>query len=232
MSSQVSNQSPSAEQSKAERVYDYLRGRIRELKIPPGARLSKNKIAVSCGVSRAPVSEAIARLASEGLVDVFPQSGSFVAQIRAEDIEEALFIRYGLEVEAVKQVTAEASPELIARLEGNLSQQERAMSSKPLDPVLMDDLDEAFHEIIITAIHSPRASRLLNAARAMLDRPRFLALPEHDRPYRTIVEHQRILDAIKTGDPDLAGAAMRVHIKAVADAIDEKLSQIVEQADD
>jgi len=220
------------DQSKTQRVYDYLRGRIRELKIPPGERLRKNKIAVACGVSRAPVSEAIARLASEGLVDVFAQSGSFVAPIREEDIHEALFMRSALEVEAVKQVTREADPDLLDCLEQNLKLQAQALNAKKLNLVKLDDLDEMFHLTIISAIHSPRAQRILAAARAILDRPRFLALPEHDRPYDTLKEHMRILDAMRTGDPGLAGSAMRVHITAVSAAIEEKLAQITEVDDE
>lgn len=232
MLSQTTNAEPSSELSKAQRVYDYLRGRIRELKIAPGSRLSKNKIALACGVSRAPVSEAIARLASEGLVDVFPQNGSFVSPIRNEDIREALFIRKGLEAEAINQVTREADPELLDRLKENVQKQARALQQKQLDLVLLDDLDEVFHSLIITAIHSPRAQRVLNAARAMLDRPRFLALPEHNRTHKTLIEHQRILDAICTGDTELARAAMRVHINAVSDAINETLEQIADNHDD
>ena len=70
------------ETSKAERVYEHLRRGIRELTLPPGAPLRKEELALELGVSRAPVSEAIARLAEEGLVEVFPQHGSFVAPKR------------------------------------------------------------------------------------------------------------------------------------------------------
>lgn len=48
----------------------------------PGERIDKNELSVEYGVSRAPLSEVTARLAAEGLVDVIPQSGSFVAAIR------------------------------------------------------------------------------------------------------------------------------------------------------
>src|SRR5258708_30187899 len=92
------------DRSKCDRVYGDLRRRIRELALPPGAPLRKEEIAVSLGVSRAPVSEAIARLADEGLVDVFPQHGSFVAPIRAADVRESLFIRTALETEAMRRV--------------------------------------------------------------------------------------------------------------------------------
>jgi DNA-binding GntR family transcriptional regulator len=217
-----------SDHSKSERVYNYLRRHIRELDIPPGAPLRKNEIALECGVSRAPVSEAIARLAAEGLVDVFPQSGSFVSPIRPEDIRECMFIRMALEVEAVRRIAATRDSQLLERLEANIRAQAEALGKQELDIANYDDLDEALHAEIIAAIESPRARHLLETARVLLDRPRFLALPEHHRPEETFREHKRIVDAIGTGDPEFAAAAMRVHLTMVTKAIEAKLSTIVE----
>jgi DNA-binding GntR family transcriptional regulator len=214
------------DESKAQRVYSYLRRRIRDLAIPPGTALRKNEIALECGVSRAPVSEAIARLSAEGLIDVYPQSGSFVSPIRPKDVRESMFIRTGLEVEAVRCVARVADPALLQRLEANIEAQAEALSSTPLNAAKYDDLDEEFHAMIIAALHSPRARHLLESARVLLDRPRYLALPENQRPQDTFAEHRRIVDAISTGDPELAAAAMRVHLSNVATAIEAKLAQI------
>jgi DNA-binding GntR family transcriptional regulator len=218
----------SSDHSKSERVYNYLRRHIRELDIPPGAPLRKNEIALECGVSRAPVSEAIARLAAEGLVEVFPQSGSFVSPIRPEDIRECMFIRMALEVEAVRRIAVKHDSQLLERLEANIRAQAEALDQQELDIANYDDLDEALHAEIIAAIESPRARHLLETARVLLDRPRFLALPEHHRPEETFKEHKRIVDAIGTGDPEFAAAAMRVHLTMVTKAIEAKLSTIVE----
>ena len=218
----------STDRSKAERVHRELRRRIRELELQPGLRLHKNEIALEFGVSRAPVSEAIAWLAEEGLVDVYPQSGSFVSPIRPEDVREALLIRTGLEVEAVRRVTQMADAGLLQRLDENLEAQAAAVRAK--DMALLDDLDESFHAIIIAAINSPRSQRLLDSARALLDRPRFHALPEGGRPHATIAEHRRIADAIRTGDAELAGAAMRVHIAMVARAIELDAAETAAQS--
>jgi DNA-binding GntR family transcriptional regulator len=65
------------DKSKTERVYRDLSRRIRELDLPPGLQLDKNRIADEYGVSRAPVSDAIARLATERPVG----SGSQEAQV-------------------------------------------------------------------------------------------------------------------------------------------------------
>lgn len=212
------------DRSKSERVYLDLRRRIRELQLPPGSRLNKNEIALEYGVSRAPVSEGIARLADEGLVDVYPQSGSFVSPIRAEDIHESLLIRTGLEVEAVRRVAALADAGLVERLEANLDDQCGAVAAN--DMVALDELDTAFHATIFDALASTRAQHLLDQTRALLDRSRFHALPEEGRPLDTVAEHRRIVDAIRTGDAELAGAAMRVHLAMVAKAIERDFARM------
>ena len=212
------------DKSKAERVYRELRRRIRELTLPPGAPLRKEEIALEMGVSRAPVSEAIARLADEALVDVFPQHGSFVAPIRAEDVRESLFIRTALEVEAIRRVTQMADPDLMTQLEENLAAQAAAL--KDGDLVVFYDLDEALHAAIFSALQAPRALRLLDAARAPLDRPRRLGLPEQGRPEATLAEHRRMVDAIASGDPEFAAAAMRAHLAQVGRSVERELAHI------
>jgi DNA-binding GntR family transcriptional regulator len=215
---------PDDDALKSERVYRDLRRRIRELELTPGSKLQKQDIADEYGVSRGPVNEAIARLAAEALVDVFPQSGSFVAPIRLEDVRESLLIRTGLEVEAVRRATAAADEAFIAQLDANLDAQAAAVKAR--DMARLDDLDEAFHSTILHAVKSPGAQRLLDRTRAILDRPRFHALPEDGRPNATFAEHRRIVDAIRTRDVELAGAAMRVHLSMVAQAIERDIEQI------
>jgi DNA-binding GntR family transcriptional regulator len=140
------------DRSKIGRVYRDLRRRIRELELPPGLQLDKNRIADEYGVSRAPVSDAIARLAAERLVDVLPQSGSFVAPIRPEELRESLLIRTGLEVEVARRVA-------------------QAASVKRNDLARLDGLDEAFHMLIMSGVKSESAEHLLDRTRAILNRP-------------------------------------------------------------
>jgi len=197
--------------------------------LQPGSQLDKNEIANAYGVSRAPVSEAIARLAVEGLADVFPQSGSFVAPIRLDDVRESLLIRTGLEVEAVRRAVLVGGEQFFARLEENLTQQGAAV--KRNDIVALDDLDSAFHGIILGAVNSPSVARLVDRARAILDRPRFYALPVEGRPRDTVAEHRRIVDAVRTGDVELAGASMRVHLAMVSRAIERTISLMQSESD-
>jgi DNA-binding GntR family transcriptional regulator len=224
MRKRIRNSEGRSDHSKAERVYRDLRRGIRDLALTPGSRLDKNELSKKYGVSRAPLSEAIARLASEGLVDVFPQSGSFVAAIRPQDIRDSMLIRTGLEVEAARRASQHATIALLAKLDANIEQQSAAIRAK--DWATLDDLDESFHLQIMQAVDSPRALQLLDSTRAVLDRPRYHALPLYGRPKDSVAEHHRILDAIKTGDAELAGAAMRVHLTMVARAIECEIAKL------
>lgn len=210
--------------SKTERVYAVLRHRIRELTLPPGAPLRKEEIALELGVSRAPVSDAITRLAEEGLVDVFPQHGSFVAAIRATDVREALFIRAALETEAMRQLATRADAKILRDLDDNIAAQAVALRANDLGKFY--DLDEALHALLFGGVEKPRALRLLEAARAPLDRVRRLALPEPGRPEQTLTEHRALVDAIRSGDAEYAASAMRAHLTMVGRAIEKKLPEI------
>ena len=72
------------------------------------------------GVSRFPVSEALGRLAAEGLVEVLPQRGTRVARIDLADCRQAMFIRRALEIAAVRNVAPRADAGLLAALDRNL----------------------------------------------------------------------------------------------------------------
>lgn len=222
------NEDANGDLTKTERVYSDLRRRIRELDLAPGTQLRKNELAEEFGVSRAPISEALAKLANEGLVDIYRQSGSYVAPIRNQDIRESMIIRTALEVETVRRATAGITSEQIAELQHNLDQQTQALEADNL--ALLDELDTQFHKIIVSMIDCKRLANELEACRARLDRQRFQSLREHSRPADTINEHRRIFDAMRSRDAEYAAAAMRAHLNYVNIAIERWLDEKQEQA--
>ena len=60
------------------RTFLAVREAIMELNVLPGEIIRKQYICNVLGVSRSPVSEALAKLRNESLVEVVPQSGTFV----------------------------------------------------------------------------------------------------------------------------------------------------------
>lgn len=191
-------------------VYRDLRGDILALRRPPGAPIAEKQISEAYGVSRTPVREAVLKLADEGLVEIYPQSGTFVARIPLAALPEAITIRRVLE-EAVARFAAErATRSQVARLRASLeAQRERAAAG---DRDGFHKADEEFHALLADISGYPGFWTLVNQVKVQVDRYRRLTLPLTGRMAEVVVEHEAVVDAIAAGDPEAAAAALKAHL--------------------
>lgn len=198
-------------------IHAVLRQDVITLRLGPGTRLSENELAERFGTSRAPVREALIRLAEEGLIDVLPQRGSFVSRIPMTAILRAWFVREALEVAAVRRA-AEALPvdaRAIESAHAAIADQRRAGE----DPVAFTLADEAFHHALAAASAIPNLWTVVEREKAPLDRVRFLSLPASPRATPIVAEHEAILAAILAGDAEAAASAMRAHLGTVLERL-------------
>lgn len=193
-------------------VTDTLRQAIVTLALKPGEVLDKGAICERLGVSRFPVSEALARLQAEGLVDILPQRGSIVSLVKIADVLEYMLIRKALEAEAVRVVTDNHSEELLETLQRSLSYQKAAVEID--DQFGFHERDLEFHDIIFGDMRFSKVKAVIENTRANLDRARRLILTPR-RLSVTLNEHQRIVEGIAGGDGQRAAQAMRQHIDSV-----------------
>lgn len=195
-----------------QRVQEVIRDAIVRLDLPPGTAIDKVALCARLGVSRFPVSEALGRLAAEGLVEVLSQRGTRVARIDLADCRQAMFIRRALEIAAVRAVAPRADAGLLAALDRNLREQEGARGADDLNRFHQIDLE--MHELLLGFLGYERVKHAVEAARASLDRARlFMCTPA--RQISTFGEHEAIVAAVKKRDPDAAAAAMERHLDAV-----------------
>lgn len=193
-------------------VTQAIRNAIVTLALPPGSMIDKTAICTELGVSRFPVSEALARLQIEGLVDIAPQRGSTVSLVRIADVREYMLIRKGLESEALRVLIGSHDKSLIDALHANLASQRQAAERD--DAETFHQIDIAFHDIIYRSLGFTRIKTIIDSARANLDRARRLIITPR-RLALTIAEHQAIFDGILAADAAGASRAMRAHIDAV-----------------
>jgi len=115
---------------------------------------------------------------------------------------------------AIAREAAEAgSSVLLARLRGLVAEQEAAAAVE--DSVAFLRLDEAFHRSIAEDIGRGFAWTVLEEIKAQMDRVRYLSF-EGATPLPEIIrQHRAILDGIAAGDPDIAEAAMRRHLREI-----------------
>ncbi|TMJ36038.1 MAG: GntR family transcriptional regulator [Alphaproteobacteria bacterium] len=194
------------------RVVDVLRNAIVMHAFEPGAPLDKARLCERLGVSRFPVSEALARLKAEGLVDIQPQRGTTVSLIRLSDVRENMFLRKALEVEAVKSLAGTIDDAVLDRLNDNLVAQKQVATGR--DKQDFHGLDLAFHDTLLSALGFPRVKAAAESARLALDRVRLL-LSSPLRNVRTIEEHGRIVAALTQRDSARAALAMGDHLDQV-----------------
>ncbi|MCA9129367.1 MAG: GntR family transcriptional regulator [Planctomycetales bacterium] len=196
------------------------------LVMPPGCLINERQLCEQLGVSRTPLREAILQLSVENLVLVIPNSGTFVSRINLQDVFDGQLVRDALEMKVVRLAAAKMNTSAERKLDFNLHQQTKL--AEDLDYDGFYELDEEFHSMICDIGASPGMWKIINSAKAQLDRVRRLAFPAPSHLSVVLKEHTAIATALKIRASDEAAAAMKVHLDRVFETI-RRL--IVEQSD-
>ncbi|WP_422372453.1 GntR family transcriptional regulator [Hoeflea sp.] len=196
--------------SLAQKVYMSLKQAILSLTFRPGEIMQKSEICAELGVSRSPVAEAVARLSTEGLVNVVPQAGTFVSRFSMDEIREGAFLREALELAAVEIVARTITEDQLVLLRRNLRIQEALMEDGDISGFYQ--MDARMHELIMSFTNFKRLATLAETAWVHVNRARRLNLPAPGRIEATLDEHRAIVDALEAHDPEAARAATRYHL--------------------
>jgi DNA-binding GntR family transcriptional regulator len=181
-------------------------------------RLDEKQLAANLGVSRTPVREALARLRQEGLVDMLPRRGAYIARKGRSEIIEMITVWAALEAMAARLSTERASDAEISGLR-------ELFETFPKGQDLHYRLDEysvanlRFHQAVIDISHSELLSgmvaKLLVHVRAIRGR----TIHDADRVNSSIVDHMHIIEALEARDADLAERLVRDHALGLAEHV-------------
>lgn len=191
-------------------VRDELRTLVISGELAPGTRLVEDRLAVSLGVSRNPVREALHALAAEGFVELSPRRGAVVARVTPQQAEDLFAVRGALEALAARLAALRAGPEGTARLREVLEQARAATEAGDLDRVA--ELNSAFHSRVVEVggneylgmLVAPMARRVQWVFRASVAQ----------RGPHSWSEHEGLVAAIAQGDADHAEALAVAHVRA------------------
>ncbi|MHA1544869.1 MAG: GntR family transcriptional regulator, partial [Alphaproteobacteria bacterium] len=203
----------------ARRAYGFLREAIVSLEMPPGTPINKDEVCARLKISRHPVAEALASLAHDGLVEIEPQKGTYVARIHLTAVNEGAFLRRAIEVACVREITPQADAALMEELWRNMRYQRAAIDAGDNNGFYA--LDLAFHRALLDRLGFTRTIAAVDASRAQLERVRRLILPKPGRIAASGDEHARIIEAIADHDADAAAEAMRAHLATTMAAVEE-----------
>ncbi len=212
--------SPITRERANDAVHTALRQAILTSVLRPGERLNIAELAEQLRVSLTPVRNAVQLLAAEGLIDVRPRSGTFVATITLEEVVETFQIRGALESLAAELACSCINAEQIEGMRRLL----RALA-RPVRTIA----DRHQHERDNAALHmamvlASRNTRLLEAYHRLNAHLQIARVHSEDSAWKQRLrdermEHDEIVDALEARDAERAVRAVRVHLDRACQAL-------------
>jgi DNA-binding GntR family transcriptional regulator len=204
----------------ADEVYQALRQAIVSYQIKPGERLDVEELSGKFGVSLTPVRGALQQLSTEGLVEIRPRSGTFVASLTAQDVEETFQLRCALECLAAELGLRNIGPTEMRRLKELVRSLRKPVSTDD-DRKAHERDNSELHQIIVRSSSNRRLQETYDALNAHIKIARIHAA---DAGWRSRLadeqaEHEAIVAAIAKGDPDELCKALRKHVYRAKDVL-------------
>jgi DNA-binding GntR family transcriptional regulator len=185
-------------------------------------RITEGALASRLGLSRTPVREAFGLLAAEGLIVVVPQRGSFVSQLRIDDLLEIYQIRTPLECMAARIAAETIDESALAVLDRLVNVEASGQGTRSAGESLEANFE--FHRIIIECVRNRRLKALVGELQGQVHRARVLWPSTRRRLDETWKEHAELVLALRARDPDKAEQTMRTHLdRARASTLDRML---------
>jgi DNA-binding GntR family transcriptional regulator len=197
---------------KADGVYAVMLNRLISQEIGPGQRITVDGVSRDLQVSQTPVREALTRLESDGLVIKIHLVGYRATdQLTRKQFEDLFEVRLLLE------------PALAAKAALNRTDEQRdamlacaavmkQMTAKSVLPTYGEFAleDAKLHDLVALSGGNELARESLSRLHPHLH---LFRLYYHDRvPLKTLEEHQLVVDAIVSQDPEAARIAMEQHL--------------------
>lgn len=197
-----------------------LRDAIVRGRLLPGTTLSEAAISTALGISRTPAREALALLADEQLVLIYPQVKTVVAPVRRSLIDEGRFVRSTLECANHAELVTTITEQQLETLAAQIAAQRKA--AKAGDVVGFFTLDETMHRTMFEFAGRAHVWTMLQGVKRHFDRVRWLLLERvtyHAR--RAEEEHEAIIDRLRARDAVGLTQATSHHINAITAHLQE-----------
>ncbi|MDI9947878.1 MULTISPECIES: GntR family transcriptional regulator [Rhodococcus] len=206
-----------------ERAADGLRQMIISGELAPGQSLSEVSLAETFGISRTPIREALKQLQIEGLVEIRPRVGTFVAVPSRREINELFEMKQLLEGGAARLMAARGEvPELTA-MKANVREADAAVEAG--DTERYAQLVHDFHEILIAGADNGKLATHYRLLMNQLAYGRLVktSLSQPGRSLESEREHHTVLELIIAKDGIGAENYMRRHVQASQQALMSQL---------
>lgn len=201
-----------------EQAYTAIRRGILSGDLVIGAPVSRRQLAAELGMSFVPVKDALQRLESEGLVESRPRVGTRVRIPTARDIREQYVVREALECQAARIFAEKASPDErqeLVEIARQLDAMDAALAleDQPAREILLDEhrLHAHFHLRLAECTGCTALISAVSLNQTLVFKWLFDTMTTRwPQPPNW---HQILMEAAGGGDPDVAEAGMRRHLR-------------------
>jgi DNA-binding GntR family transcriptional regulator len=191
-------------------VLEEVRRRIMSGQWKPGERIYEDQIANELEVSRNPVREALQALAVEGFVELEPRRGARVAVVSESRADELFEVREALEGLVARLAATRRTPAQLAELQDLVAQGLVAAASHQHDR--LPGLNTRFHQTLSEASGNTLLAESIERLGHIIEWVYSRSVA--GRSAQSWTEHERIVDAIASGDAQLAQDCAAAHIAA------------------
>lgn len=181
-------------------AYNIIIKKIVNAEYKPGQKISEKKIEQDINIGRTPVREALLQLRQENMINVVPQSGTYISKIDMKEVFDARFVRASVEQQIMRNATTvRLTNEQIDNFKQILSEQYLIMKEDNFIKFLKTD--DEFHRYFYIITDHLRIWNWLKKINVQFDRFRFLRLKVEGLSWTGLIdEHQAILNAVRDRD--------------------------------
>jgi DNA-binding GntR family transcriptional regulator len=190
-----------------EKILENIRDAIVSGNLKAGSRVSEPELAERYGISRTPIREAFRQLESEGYLTVIPRRGAVVSEYSPRDVEEFYAIKSIMEGYAARRACEKMGEKDLNRLQAINDKLDEL--SKIGDVKHFFKVHSDFHELFIKAADNEKLHELISGLVTKFQRLRFTSLSLPGRMAISVQEHEKIIDAFRKKDADLAETLVR-----------------------
>ena len=201
--------------SAARRAYDFAKWAILSSVYGAGDVITEGGLAHEVGVSRTPAREALLRLEVEGLVRLQPKKGAVVATFSPHAMEDVLEARVLVENHTARKSFAQRAT-LLPEVEQAHEQMKQRRREQ--DTAGFTEVDRVFHELIVDAADNAVLSaiyRMLRERQTLFTSA--MVRGRVDRMDAAIVEHERIIEALRGDDEEAFCQVVNDHLQWAID---------------
>ena len=222
--------SSSVTESLASKAYEQIRNEILQGGLAVGDILSRRRLADKLNMSFLPITEALQRLESEGLVESRPRIGTRVRIPTRQDILDSYVIREALETQAARlcceQMTAVEREQLL-RSAQHLDKLNAASAAEKEDSQFLFSVHTyhmQFHMRIAELSRSPGLLRAIEKEQVLIFNWNYDTAAQQKRLPANF--HHDLANALCSGDLMKTDTAMRNHIRYGLDHVVENLGTL------